>query len=145
ALRHMKQAEKFNRPIICFIDKKGAYPGKAAEERGQSEAIARNLMEISDITVQIICIEIGEGGSGGALALGVVDHLHLLENSTYSIITISVAAALIWKDSNSEHYAAEAMSITAHDLKEIGIVDEIIPEPIVGEDRDLNERVKHID
>ena len=90
ALRLMKQAEKFNRPIICFIDTKGAYPGKAAEERGQSEAIARNLFEMAGLTVPVICIVIGEGGSGGALVLGVGDYIHMLENSTYSVITPEV-------------------------------------------------------
>ena len=90
ALRLMKQAEKFNRPIICFIDTKGAYPGKAAEERGQSEAIARNLFEMAGLTVPVICIVIGEGGSGGALGLGVGDYIHMLENSTYSVITPEV-------------------------------------------------------
>src|SRR5699024_3757892 len=97
ALRHMKQAEKFRRPIICFIDTKGAYPGKAAEERGQSEAIAKNLMEMSGLKVPIVCIVIGEGGSGGALALGVGDRIHMLENSTYSVISPEGAAALLWK------------------------------------------------
>src|SRR5690606_1130299 len=98
ALRLMKQAEKFNRPIICFIDTKGAYPGKAAEERGQSEAIARNLFEMAGLTVPIICIVTGEGGSGGALALGVGDRIFMLENSTYSVITPEGAASILWKD-----------------------------------------------
>src|SRR5699024_4385785 len=145
ALRHMKQAEKFNRPIICFIDTKGAYPGKAAEERGQSESIVRNLMEMSGLTVAIICIVIGEGGSGGALALGVGDHLHMLENSTYSVISPEGAAALLWKDSKRAQDAAETMRITALDLKEMGIVDDIIPESKGGAHRDLDEQVKHID
>lgn len=98
ALRLMKQANKFNRPIITFIDTKGAYPGKAAEERGQSEAIARNLFEMAGFSVPIICIVIGEGGSGGALALGVGNHIYMLENSTYSVISPEGAAALLWKD-----------------------------------------------
>ena len=102
ALRLMKQAEKFNRPIICFIDTKGAYPGKAAEERGQSEAIARNLFEMAGLTVPVICIVIGEGGSGGALGLGVGDYIHMLENSTYSVITPEGAAAILWKDAGKE-------------------------------------------
>ena len=97
ALRLMKQAEKFKRPVICFIDTKGAYPGKAAEERGQSEAIARNLFEMAGLTVPIVCIVIGEGGSGGALALGVGDHIHMLENSTYSVIAPEGAAAIYGK------------------------------------------------
>lgn len=98
ALRHMKQAEKFNRPIITFIDTKGAYPGKAAEERGQSEAIAKNLMEMAGLTVPIVCVVIGEGGSGGALGIGVGNHVHMLENSTYSVISPEGAAAILWKD-----------------------------------------------
>ncbi|KAB8138288.1 acetyl-CoA carboxylase carboxyl transferase subunit alpha, partial [Gracilibacillus oryzae] len=108
ALRHMKQAEKFNRPIITFIDTKGAYPGKAAEERGQSEAIARNLMEMAGLKVPIICIVIGEGGSGGALGIGVGDHIHMLENSTYSVISPEGAAALLWKDAKQAERAAES-------------------------------------
>ena len=98
ALRLMKQAEKFNRPIICLIDTKGAYPGKAAEERGQSEAIARNLVEMAGLKVPVISIVIGEGGSGGALALGVANHIHMLENSTYSVISPEGAASILWKD-----------------------------------------------
>src|SRR5690625_3462214 len=137
ALRHMKQAEKFNRPIICLIDTKGAYPGKAAEERGQSEAIARNLMEMAGLTVPIICIVIGEGGSWGALALGVGDHIHMLENSTYSVISPEGAAALLWKDASLAQKAAERMKITSYDLKELGIIDEIIAEPKGGAHRDL--------
>ncbi|GAE92983.1 acetyl-coenzyme A carboxyl transferase alpha chain [Gracilibacillus boraciitolerans JCM 21714] len=136
ALRHMKQAEKFNRPIITFIDTKGAFPGKAAEERGQSEAIARNLMEMAGLTVPIICIVIGEGGSGGALALGVGDRIHMLENSTYSVISPEGAAALLWKDSTQAERAAKSLKITAPDLKELGIIDEVIPEPLGGAHRD---------
>ncbi|MFS0673055.1 acetyl-CoA carboxylase carboxyl transferase subunit alpha [Ornithinibacillus sp. 179-J 7C1 HS] len=145
ALRHMKQAEKFNRPIICFIDTKGAYPGKAAEERGQSEAIARNLMEMAGITVPIICIVIGEGGSGGALALGVGDRIHMLENSTYSVISPEGAAALLWKDSGLAQKAAESMRITAPDLFELGIIDEIIPEPKGGAHRNIKQQAANID
>lgn len=145
ALRHMKQAEKFNRPIICFIDTKGAYPGKAAEERGQSEAIARNLMEMAGLTVPIICIVIGEGGSGGALALGVGDHIHMLENSTYSVISPEGAAALLWKDSSLAKRAAETMKITSYDLKKLGVIDEIILEPKGGAHRHLEEQAHNID
>jgi acetyl-CoA carboxylase carboxyl transferase subunit alpha len=145
ALRLMYQAEKFRRPIICFIDTKGAYPGKAAEERGQSEAIAKNLFEMASLKVPIICIVIGEGGSGGALALGVGNHIHMLENSTYSVISPEGAAAILWKDSSLAKQAAESMKITAPDLKELGIVDEIIAEVKGGAHRDVNQQAKEID
>ncbi|MBP3949748.1 acetyl-CoA carboxylase carboxyl transferase subunit alpha [Bacillus suaedae] len=145
ALRLMKQAEKFQRPIICFIDTKGAYPGKAAEERGQSEAIARNLLEMAGFTVPIVCIVIGEGGSGGALALGVGNHLHMLENATYSVISPEGAAALLWKDASLAQKAAESMKITAPDLKELGIIDEIISEVKGGAHRHIAEQAKKID
>lgn len=136
ALRLMKQAEKFNRPVICFIDTKGAYPGKAAEERGQSEAIARNLVEMAGLTVPVISIVIGEGGSGGALALGVANHIHMLEHSTYSVISPEGAASILWKDASLSKEAAEAMRITAPYLKEMGIIDVIIPEILGGAHRD---------
>jgi acetyl-CoA carboxylase carboxyl transferase subunit alpha len=145
ALRLMKQAEKFNRPIVCFIDTKGAYPGKAAEERGQSEAIARNLFEMAGLTVPVICIVIGEGGSGGALALGVGNHIHMLENSTYSVISPEGAAALLWKDAGQAQRAAETMKITAPDLKELGVIDEIIPEVKGGAHRDVVQQAENID
>ncbi|MHA6260658.1 acetyl-CoA carboxylase carboxyl transferase subunit alpha [Sporosarcina sp. CAU 1771] len=135
ALRLMKQAEKFNRPIICFIDTKGAYPGKAAEERGQSEAIARNLVEMAGLTVPVISIVIGEGGSGGALALGVANHIHMLDNSTYSVISPEGAATILWKDASLSKQAAEAMRITAPFLKEMGIIDTIVPEILGGAHR----------
>ncbi|MGG4170026.1 acetyl-CoA carboxylase carboxyl transferase subunit alpha [Rossellomorea vietnamensis] len=144
ALRLMKQADKFNRPIICFIDTKGAYPGKAAEERGQSEAIARNLVEMAGLTVPVVCIVIGEGGSGGALALGVGNHIHMLENSTYSVISPEGAAAILWKDSTQAKRAAESMKITAPDLKELGIIDEIITEVKGGAHKDVEEQAKYI-
>lgn len=137
ALRLMKQAEKFNRPIICFIDTKGAYPGKAAEERGQSEAIARNLVEMAGLCVPVISVVIGEGGSGGALALGVANHIHMLENSTYSVISPEGAASILWKDASLAKQAAEAMKITAPHLKSMGIIEEVIPEVIGGAHRDL--------
>ena len=145
ALRHMNQAEKFARPIICFIDTKGAYPGKAAEERGQSEAIATNLLEMSGLKVPIVSIVIGEGGSGGALALGVSDHIHMLENATYSVISPEGAAALLWKDASLAEQAAETTKITSYDLKELGILDEIIPEPKGGAHRDIQQQAKNID
>ncbi|MEK5037912.1 acetyl-CoA carboxylase carboxyltransferase subunit alpha [Sporosarcina sp. FSL K6-3457] len=144
ALRLMKQAEKFGRPIICFIDTKGAYPGKAAEERGQSEAIARNLVEMAGLTVPVISIVIGEGGSGGALALGVANHIHMLEHSTYSVISPEGAASILWKDSSLAKQAAEAMKITAPHLKEMGIIDEIIPEVLGGAHRDPQAQAGYI-
>ncbi len=145
ALRLMKQAEKFNRPIICFIDTKGAYPGKAAEERGQSEAIARNLVEMAGLTVPVICVVIGEGGSGGALALGVGNYVHMLENSTYSVISPEGAAAILWKDASMAKKAAESMRITAPDLKELGIIDEIIEEVKGGAHKDAKYQAELID
>jgi len=137
ALRLMKQSEKFKRPIICFIDTKGAYPGKAAEERGQSEAIARNLVEMAGLTVPVISIVIGEGGSGGALALGVANRVFMLENSTYSVISPEGAASILWRDGSLAKQAAEAMRITAPDLKELGVIDGIIPEIIGGAHRNV--------
>ncbi len=137
ALRLMKQAEKFGRPIICFIDTKGAYPGKAAEERGQSEAIAKNLFEMAGLKVPVISIVIGEGGSGGALALGVANKIFMLENSTYSVISPEGAASILWKDASLAKQAAEAMKITAYDLKEMDIIDGIVPEVSGGAHRDL--------
>ena len=145
ALRLMKQAEKFNRPIICFIDTKGAYPGKAAEERGQSEAIARNLFEMAGLKVPIICIVIGEGGSGGALALGVGDRIYMLENSTYSVISPEGAASILWKDATQAKRAAESMKITAPDLNRLGVIDEIIPEVKGGAHRNMNEQAEAIE
>lgn len=144
ALRLMKQAEKFKRPIICFIDTKGAYPGKAAEERGQSEAIARNLFEMAGLKVPIICIVIGEGGSGGALALGVGDRIYMLENSTYSVISPEGAASILWKDATQAKRAAESMQITAPDLNRLGVIDAIIPEVKGGAHRNMNEQAEAI-
>lgn len=136
ALRLMKQAEKFNRPIFTFIDTKGAYPGKAAEERGQSESIAKNLMEMASLTVPVIAVVIGEGGSGGALGIGISNRVLMLENSTYSVISPEGAAALLWKDSNLAQIAAETMKITALDLLDLGIIDEVINEPLGGAQKD---------
>lgn len=145
ALRLMNQAEKFQRPIICFIDTKGAYPGKAAEERGQSEAIARNLFEMAGFTVPIVCIVIGEGGSGGALGLGVGNHVFMLENSIYSVISPEGAASILWKDATLAKRAAESMKITAGDLKEMGIIDGIIPEVKGGAHKNTKEQAKQVD
>ena len=136
ALRLMKQAEKFKRPVICFIDTKGAYPGKAAEERGQSESIARNLVEMAGLTVPVISIVIGEGGSGGALALGVCNKLYMLENSTYSVISPEGAASILFKDASLKEIAAESLKITADDLLELGVSDGTISEPAGGAHQD---------
>ncbi|OEH84520.1 acetyl-CoA carboxylase carboxyltransferase subunit alpha [Desulfuribacillus stibiiarsenatis] len=136
ALRLMKQAEKFKRPIICLIDTPGAYPGKAAEERGQGEAIAKNLFEMAGLTVPIISIVTGEGGSGGALALGVADRIYMLENAIYSVISPEGAAALLWKDASLAQKAAETMKITAKDLYGFNIIDGIIEEPKGGAHKD---------
>lgn len=130
ALRLMKQAEKFNRPIICFIDTPGAYCGIKAEEMGQGEAIARNLYEMSGIKVPILSIVIGEGGSGGALALGVANEVWMLENATYSVLSPEGFASILWKDSKKAKEAAEVMKITASDLKKLDIIERIIPEPV---------------
>ncbi|HBI8795148.1 acetyl-CoA carboxylase carboxyltransferase subunit alpha [Staphylococcus aureus] len=140
ALRLMKQAEKFNRPIFTFIDTKGAYPGKAAEERGQSESIATNLIEMASLKVPVIAIVIGEGGSGGALGIGIANKVLMLENSTYSVISPEGAAALLWKDSNLAKIAAETMKITAHDIKQLGIIDDVISEPLGGAHKDIEQQ-----
>ena len=128
ALRLMKQAEKFGRPVITFINTAGAYPGVGAEERGQGEAIARNLMEMSDLKVPIIAIIIGEGGSGGALALAVADKVWMLENTVYSILSPEGFATILWKDGSRSEEAAELMKITSGELLNMGIVDKVIPE-----------------
>ena len=135
ALRLMKLAEKFHVPVITFIDTPGAWAGLGAEERGQSEAIARNLLEMSQLTVPIVATVIGEGGSGGALALGVADRILMLENSVYSVITVEGCAAILWKDGKSPEMrekAAASLKITAPDLLELKVIDEIIPEPVGG-------------
>ncbi len=130
ALRLMKQAEKFNRPVINFIDTPGAFCGIEAEERGQGEAIARNLLEMSDLKVPVLSIVIGEGGSGGALALGVGNEVWMMENATYSVLSPEGFASILWKDSKRAKEAAEVMKITARDLKNLGIIEHVIPEDI---------------
>lgn len=128
ALRLMKQAEKFGRPVVTFINTAGAYPGVGAEERGQGEAIARNLMEMSDLKVPIIAIIIGEGGSGGALALAVADRVWMLENSIYAVLSPEGFASILWKDGSRAMEAAELMKITSHELLEMEVVDKVISE-----------------
>ena len=136
ALRLMKMAEKFGRPIVTFIDTPGAYPGIGAEERGQAEAIARNLYAMSRLTVPIISIVIGEGGSGGALALGVTDRILMLEHGVYSVISPEGCAAILWDDPAKVPDAAAALKMTAQDLVDLHIVDEVIPEPLGGAHRE---------
>lgn len=128
ALRMMRQAEKFHRPIICFIDTPGAFCGMEAEERGQGEAIARNLYEMAGLTVPILSIVIGEGGSGGALALGVANEVWMLENATYSVLSPEGFASILWKDSKRAAEAADTMKITACELRKLGIVEQVIEE-----------------
>ena len=135
ALRLMRQAEKFRRPILTFIDTSGAYPGLEAEAHGQGEAIARNLMEMSGLTVPIIAVVTGEGSSGGALALGVANHILMLENAVYSVLSPEGFASILWKDSSRSGEACELMKLTAQDLYRDGIVEEIIPEPVGGAQR----------
>ena len=137
ALRVMKLAERFNIPLICLIDTPGAYPGIDAEERGQSEAIARNLFEMAQLKTPIICTIIGEGGSGGALAIGVGDRLIMLEYSTYSVISPEGCAAILWKSPDKLQLAAEAMGITADRIREQGFLNEVVREPLGGAHRDF--------
>ena len=132
AIRAMQLAAKFNRPIITFLDTPGAYPGIDAEERGQAEAIARNLREMARLPVPVICVCIGEGGSGGALALGVGNQVFMMENAVYSVISPESCAAIIWRDSAKAELAAAALRMTAEDLKELALIDRIIPEPPGG-------------
>jgi acetyl-CoA carboxylase carboxyl transferase subunit alpha len=136
ALRLMKLAERFRLPVLTFIDTPGAYPGVGAEERGQSEAIARNLLEMSELRVPIVCTVIGEGGSGGALAIGVGDRTIMLQYSTYSVITPEGCASILWKSTEKAREAAEALGITAPRLLELGLVDKIVREPLGGAHRD---------
>jgi acetyl-CoA carboxylase carboxyl transferase subunit alpha len=139
ALRLMKMAERFKMPIITFIDTPGAYPGIGAEERGQSEAIATNLKAMSRLNVPIICTVIGEGGSGGALAIGVGDKVNMLQYSTYSVISPEGCASILWKTAEKAPTAAEAMGITAKRIKELGLIDSIVEEPLGGAHRDMDQ------
>ncbi len=132
AIRVMQLAAKFKRPVVTFLDTPGAYPGVDAEERGQAEAIARNLREMSRLPTPIICICIGEGGSGGALALGIGNHVYMFENAVYSVISPESCAAIIWRDSGKAELAAAALKLTAQDLLKLGLIDGIIPEPPEG-------------
>jgi len=142
ALRVMQLAEKFSLPVVSFIDTPGAYPGIGAEERGQAEAIARNLFEMSHLRVPILIVVIGEGASGGALGIGVGDRLIMLENTWYSVISPEGCAAILWRDASKAEQAAEAMKVTARDLLEMGIADEIIPEPVGGAHRNHDETAR---
>ena len=138
ALRAMRLAEKFNRPIVTLLDTPGAYPGMDAEERGQAEAIAWNLYEMAQLSVPLIAVCIGEGGSGGALALGVGNSVLMLENSVYSVISPESCAAIVWRDSGKAELAAEALKLTAGDLTRLGLVDAVIPEPSGGAHEDVD-------
>nr|WP_314792729.1 acetyl-CoA carboxylase carboxyl transferase subunit alpha [uncultured Campylobacter sp.] len=142
ALRVAKLAERFNLPILFLIDTPGAYPGLGAEERGQSEAIARNLYELSDIKTPTIAVVIGEGGSGGALAIGVADRLAMLQNSIFSVISPEGCAAILWNDPSKSEAATKALKITAEELKELGLIDDVIKEPKTGAHRDKDGAIK---
>ena len=144
ALRLMKMAEQFRIPILTFIDTPGAYPGIGAEERNQSEAIARNLFVMADLKTPIICTVIGEGGSGGALAIGVGDRVMMLEYSTYSVISPEGCASILWKSADKAEDAADAMGITAKILKDRGLVDQVIREPLGSAHRDIDETARNI-
>ncbi|NVJ51702.1 MAG: acetyl-CoA carboxylase carboxyl transferase subunit alpha [Gammaproteobacteria bacterium] len=144
ALRLMQMAEKFKMPIVTFIDTPGAYPGVGAEERGQSEAIARNLREMSRLKTPIVCTVIGEGGSGGALAIGVGDRVNMLQNSTYSVISPEGCASILWKSADKAKEAAQAMGITADRLKSLKLIDAIVAEPLGGAHRDIALTAKNL-
>lgn len=143
ALRLMKQAEKFGRPIICFIDTSGAYCGIGAEERGQGQAIAENLMEMSTLCVPIISVLIGEGGSGGALALAVADRVWMLQNAVYSVISPEGCASILWKDASKAEMAAESLKLTAEDAKSLGIVERILSEKEIGK-KEFYDRIRDL-
>ena len=145
ALRMMKQAEKFGRPVITFIDTPGAYPGMEAEERGQGEAIARNLAEMSRLRVPVLSIVTGEGSSGGALALGLADRILMLENAYYSVVTPEGCASILWKDPKKRDEACLALKLTAQDLLGFGVIDGIIPEAVGGAQRDTKTLFERID
>lgn len=144
ALRLMQMAERFKLPIITFIDTPGAYPGVGAEERGQSEAIARNLREMSTLKVPVICTVIGEGGSGGALAIGVGDKINMLQYSTYSVISPEGCASILWKSAEKASTAADVMGLTAPRLKELELIDNIVPEPLGGAHRNYEEMAQNL-
>ncbi len=144
ALRIMKLAEKFCMPVISFIDTPGAYPGIGAEERGQAEAIARNLQEMTQLKTPIICIVIGEGGSGGALGIGVGDRILMLENAYYSVISPEGCASILFRDASKWPEAAEALKLTAYDLYNLGVIDEIIFEPLGGAHKDVQQTIKSV-
>ena len=145
ALRLMKQAEKFGRPIITFIDTPGAYPGKEAEERGQGEAIARNLAEMSQLAVPVIAVVTGEGSSGGALGLGVANHILMLENAVYSVLSPEGFASILWKDASRHGEACDVMKLTAQDLYQFGVIEEIVPEPLGGAQTDPKALFAHLE
>src|SRR5580658_8380919 len=144
ALRLMRLAERFGLPLITFIDTPGAYPGVGSEERGQSEAIARNLFEMSVLRIPIISVVIGEGGSGGALAIGVCDRLLMLQYSTYSVITPEGCASILWKSAEKKEAAADAMGLTAERLAQFGLIDEVLEEPLGGAHRDPAQMSEHL-
>ena len=144
ALRLMEMAERFKMPIITFIDTPGAYPGVGAEERGQSEAIARNLKVMAGLTVPVVCTVIGEGGSGGALAIGVGARVHMLQYSTYSVISPEGCGSILWKSADKASVAADAMGITAQRLKELKLIDSIVEEPLGGAHRDVAKMAKNL-
>jgi acetyl-CoA carboxylase carboxyl transferase subunit alpha len=144
ALRLMEMAERFKMPLLTFIDTPGAYPGVGAEERGQSEAIARNLKVMSGLSIPIICTVMGEGGSGGALAIGVGDRVLMLKYSTYSVISPEGCASILWKSADKASLAADAMGITSTRLKELGLIDGVIDEPLGGAHRDIDSTVGHV-
>jgi acetyl-CoA carboxylase carboxyl transferase subunit alpha len=144
ALRLMRLAERFGLPLITFIDTPGAYPGVGSEERGQSEAIARNLFEMSVLRIPIITVVIGEGGSGGALAIGVCDRLLMLQYSTYSVITPEGCASILWKSADKKEAAADAMGLTAQRLAQLGLIDEVLEEPLGGAHRDPAQMSEHL-